>query len=150
MSSGSGTKKRKMNRLFDKEYETRCDFEIGGSEQDEPTRGEYTIYKDGTIETTCVVCKKQVVVNKLRTEKALLNNSILEHETCLDCWKLEQGVKRTEEQDSRRDQIHMGQAINLANQRYWATTPKTQKEMDWETFDKYVDEYYQYIKQQNG
>jgi hypothetical protein len=144
-----GTKNKKMNRLFDtenftKEYETRCDFQIKDSE----TRGEYTIYKDGTIETTCRRCKKQFVVNDKFATMALTKNEILEDALCTDCWKEDKKAEGTETQDNRRDQIHMGQAINLANTRYWAI--KRPEEMNWELFDKYVDEYYQYIKHQNG
>ena len=136
-------KKKKMNRLFDKEYETRCDFQIPDSED----RGEYTIYKDGTVETTCRQCKKQHIVSDKFAEKALTKNGILEDALCIDCWKKNKEVGN-ETPDSRRDQIHMGQAINLANTRYWAI--KRPEEMNWELFDKYVDEYYQYIKHQNG
>jgi len=133
-----------MNRLFDKEYETRSTFQIPDTE----VEGEYTIYKDGTIETTCRQCKKQFIVNEKFAEIAITKNERLEDALCTDCWKKNKEVGAVETQDNRRDQIHMGQAINLANSRYWAI--KRPEEMDWELFDKYVDEYYQYIKHQNG
>jgi len=105
--------KKKMQRLFDKEYETRSTFQIPDTE----VEGEYTIYKDGTIETTCRQCKKQHIVGDKFAEKAHSKNEILEDALCMDCWKANRGLERDmakEERDIKYSRTaRVGQSSNL-------------------------------------
>ena len=108
-----------IKRLSTGKYEIRCafEFEVDAGEE-KPTKGEYTIYEDGKIETTCRTCKKQHLITGKFAEKAIGNNDILKNAQCLACWKvgknLEEGAQRDERNKSFSKRAAVGQAINLA------------------------------------
>ena len=108
-----------IKRLSTGKYEIRnaFEFEVDAGEE-KPSKGEYTIYDDGKIETTCRTCKKQHLITGKFAEKALDNNDILKNAQCLACWKvgknLEAGAERDERNKSYSKRAAVGQAINLA------------------------------------
>lgn len=138
-----------MNRLFDEEYETRCDFEFPAGEDEEPVRGEYTIYKDGKVETTCRRCHKQHQVSDKFAEKAKEKNEILENALCIDCWKLEQQVSKGQANMDREITIRIGMVANQTSNLLakLLARGKIEGEAADETYDKWFEFYWRKVNE---
>ena len=78
----------------------------------------FTRYEDGSFDVLCNNCGKQEHLepdSKIAIRYLQIPTNTKKH-LCLDCWKLGQDKIKQFQKDQREDDIHWGQAYNLAFQ----------------------------------